>query len=39
MTTDWAVKQCTPCEGGIAAMPLDAARDALRDLNPAWVLD
>jgi 4a-hydroxytetrahydrobiopterin dehydratase len=35
MTTDLARKRCTPCEGGVPALPADRARELLRQV-PGW---
>ncbi len=36
--TELTAKRCVPCEGGVAPMDADAARDMLGQLND-WELD
>ncbi|WP_456389262.1 4a-hydroxytetrahydrobiopterin dehydratase [Profundibacter sp.] len=38
MKTDLSDKKCEPCEGGIAAMGLEAASDMMGQLHKDWVL-
>jgi 4a-hydroxytetrahydrobiopterin dehydratase len=39
MSNPWADQHCLPCEGGVAAMTMEAARTAALNLDQAWTLD
>ena len=37
--TDFADRKCKPCEGGVAPLSADRAREFLAGLHPEWTLD
>jgi 4a-hydroxytetrahydrobiopterin dehydratase len=36
--TELAARKCKPCEGGVAPLTREAARELLAQLSPAWAL-